>query len=308
MAACSMINIRAASSSAGRVTVLMPVYNGAATIRRALDSVLGQTMPAQQVLVIDDGSTDDTVTRIAGEYEGAVTLVRQSNAGVSSARNRGLRLATGEYIAMLDADDWWAPGKIASQVALLDEQPDVVATYTGLINVFEETGREEPAAAFPAEKLQSQIRLENPALAPSAMMVRRSALEAAGGFDASLRTSEDWDLWFRLLKHGRFAEIKEPLTYYQCSSHGISGDAATMFRSFEAIREMRLLDGLSGIDRALWRRRITSFQAFKACLTARGAGDRPTERHFMWRSLREWPSPFWYPRRFKYFAVTLLRS
>ena len=303
-----MMNRRAASFPSGTVTVLMPVYNGAATIRRALDSVLGQTMPAQQVLVIDDGSTDDTATLVAEEYKDIVTLVQQPNGGVSSARNRGLRLAAGEYIAMLDADDWWAPGKLAAQVALLDDQTDVVATYTGLVNVFVDTGREEAADAFPAERLQSHIRLENPALAPSAMMVRRSALESAGGFDPSLRTSEDWDLWFRLLKQGRFAEIGEPLTFYQCSSHGISGDAATMFRSFETIREKRLLDGLSGIDRVLWRKRITSFQAFKACLTARGAGDRPTERRFMWRSLREWPSPFWYPRRFKYFAVTLLRS
>ena len=81
-----------------------------------------------------------------------------------------------------------------------------------------------------------------------------------------------------------------------------------MFDSFEAILDRTLLAGLRGAQRTVWRKRIISYQAFKASLTARGAGDTAKERTYMWRSLREWPSPFWIPKRFKYFAVTLMRT
>ena len=114
-------------AASGAVTVLIAVYNGEETLRRALDSVLHQTTPPRQTVVIDDGSTDSTAELVATEYAGRVTLLRQENGGVSRARNHGLQVATGEYIAMLDADDWWVPEKLEKQVAVLDTRPDVLA-------------------------------------------------------------------------------------------------------------------------------------------------------------------------------------
>ena len=293
---------------AGTVTVLMTIYNGEAYVRRSLDSVFAQTLQPDEVLVVDDGSTDGTGTLVAGEYGRRVRLIRQGNGGLANARNRGLREATGDYVALLDVDDWWAPTKLQRQAALLDARPEVMATYTSLITVAEQSGVEEIVTAVSAETLWPRIRWENPALAPSSMMMRRTALEEAGNFTEGMRSCEDWDCWFRLLRRGRMAEITEPLTYYQVSTTGLSGDAERMFRSFESILDRRLLDGLEGAERGIWRRRIVSFQAFKACLTARGAGDKARERSYMRRSLRAWPSPFWAPERFKYFVITLLRS
>ncbi len=114
------------------VSVIIPVYNGERFIRRALDSVFKQTYPLHQVTVIDDGSNDSTREIVADEYGGLVTLIRQQNGGPSKARNAGLRVSTGELIAFLDADDWWEPEKIASQVRVLRAHPDAVGNYTGL--------------------------------------------------------------------------------------------------------------------------------------------------------------------------------
>ena len=292
----------------GTVTVLMTVYNGEQYIRRSLDSVLAQTLRPYEIIVVDDGSTDGMAAVVRAEYGDRVTLIQQPNGGLANARNHGLQVATGDYVALLDVDDWWAPTKLERQAALLDARPDVIATYTSLITVTEQTGATEEVVAVPATTLWPQIRWENPALAPAAVMVRRSVLAEVGNFTENMRSCEDWDCWFRLLRRGKMAEIAEPLTYYQISAKSLSGDAERMFLSFQSILDRTLLDGLTGVERSLWRRRIVSFQAFKACLTARGAGDRTRERSYMWRSLRAWPSPLWAPQRFKYFAVTLLRS
>ena len=292
----------------GSITVLMTVYNGRQYARRSISSVLAQTRLPQQVLVVDDGSTDDLSSLIESEFGDRVTLIRQPNGGLANARNHGLRLATGDYIAFLDVDDWWAPTKLAVQAELLDTRSDIVATYTSLTIVDEVTGEQQTHPAIAASHLWPLIRWENPALAPSSVMVRRTALADAGNFTEPLRTSEDWDCWFRLVRRGKFAEVSEPLTFYQLSHGGISNDPERMFESFKSILELRLLDGLTGFERAVWRRRILSFQAYKACLTARGVGDLRSERKFMWLSIRTWPSPFWAARRFKAFAVTALRS
>ena len=295
-------------STRGSVTVLMTVYNGERYVRRSLASVFAQTYLPQQVLVVDDGSTDNLGETISAEFGDRVTLIRQPNGGLANARNHGLRFATGDYVAFLDVDDWWAPTKIAQQAELLDARPDVVATYTSLLTVDVDTGESRALPAAAAATLWPLIRRENPSIAPSSLMVRRDVLHEIGNFTEPLRTSEDWDCWFRLVRRGTLAEISEPLTFYQLSYGGISNDPERMFESFQSILESRLLDGLQGLPRALWRRRIVSFQAYKACLTARGIGDTRNERRFMWLSLRTWPSPFWAAQRFKAFAVTMLRS
>src|SRR3982751_6965527 len=99
---------------AGTVSVIIPVYNGERFIRRAVDSILKQTFPVTQIIVVDDGSKDITCEIVETEYRGQVTLLRQQNGGPAKARNAGLRIATGEFIAFLDADDWWEPEKIAT--------------------------------------------------------------------------------------------------------------------------------------------------------------------------------------------------
>lgn len=294
-----------ATTCPGTVAVIIPVYNGERFIRRALDSILRQTRPAKQIIVIDDGSTDTTKQTVQNEYGQRVTLISQAKGGISKARNAGLRVVDCEFVAFLDADDWWEPAKLEKQLDSFVRDPGAVANYTGLHMVDEISGDETDS---PPADLGSQLRWCNPGVPPSSMMLRSSLLREMGAFKEELRACEDWDLWFRISKVGRFSISPEPLTDYRVSSGGLSGDADHMFRSFLQILDTPLLDGLKGRERGIWRRRIVSYQAFKSCLTARAAGDRAKERSYMWMSLRTWPSPFWAPERFKYFVVTLLKS
>ena len=291
------------------VTVIIPVYNGERFIRRALDSVFKQTHLPHQVIVIDDGSKDSTREIVANDYGASVMLIRQQNGGPAKARNAGLRVATGEFIVFLDADDWWEPEKLASQVQVLRAHPDAVGNYTGLRMMSDDGFHLEDLKPADPKTLWPTLRWCNPGVPPSSVMLRRSALDKLeGGFDERQLGSEDWNLWFRLVAKGPFCVCPEPLTDYRSSPGGLSGNADHMYNDFMKMLDDVLLADMKGLRRALWRRRIISYQAFKACLTARGAGDKKTEREYMKKSVMEWPSPFWAPERFRFFAVTLLRT
>jgi len=294
---------------AGAVTVIVHAYNGERFIRRAIDSVLQQTYPVSQIIVVDDGSMDGTRAIMSGEYADQVTLIEQWNVGPAKARNAGLRAATGEFIAFLDADDWWEPVKIEMQLRMLKEHPEAVGNYTGL-RVVSDAG-EHLIDLKPVDhtNLRGMLRWCNPGITPSSVLLRRSALEGLnGGFDERQMGSEDWNMWFRLIVKGPFCICSEPLTDYRSSAGGLSGDADHMYNDFMKMLDDVLLADMTGLRRALWRRRIMSYQAFKACLTARAAGDRAAERGYMMKSVADWPSPFWAPERFRYFAVTLMRT
>ena len=302
------IEAGATGQETATVTVLIAAYNAETTLRRALDSVLAQTSPATQVLVVDDGSSDHTHEIAQTDYAGRVTTLCQPNAGVSAARNFGLRAATGSLIAFLDADDWWAPEKLERQLRLFADQPETLLTYTGLVIVDKETGASRTQPPTDPSSLWPQLRWTNPFIPPSSVMLRRSALEEAGGFNEDILAAEDWELWVKLARRKPFVPTPEPLTFYQESPDGLSGDADRMFQSFFGILDGPLLEGFSGLERSLWRRRIIGYQAFKAALTARGAGDHVRERAYMRQSFATWPSPFWKPERIKSMVVTLLRS
>jgi glycosyltransferase involved in cell wall biosynthesis len=293
----------------GSVTVIIPAYNAERFIGRSINSVLSQTHPVSQIIVIDDGSSDSTRETVSLEYGARVILLEQQNGGPARARNAGLRIATGEYIAFLDADDWWEPGKLAEQIRVLSQHPTTVGNYTGLRVVDEAENLLVDLPPVDSTNLQEAFRWCNPGVPPSSVILRRFALEKLKeGYDERLRGSEDWNLWFRLVKHGPFCVCPEPLTDYVSSAGGLSGNADHMFGDFMKMLEDTLLAGLNGLPRMIWRRRIISYQAFKACLTARAAGDKTSERSYMMRSIAAWPSPFWAPERFRYFAVTAMRT
>ncbi len=294
-------------TSGATVSVIIPVYNGERFIRRALDSVLAQTLPAHEILVVDDGSRDRTQAIVEEEYAGQVRLLSQANGGPARARNQGMAVATGDFFAFLDADDWWEPGKLEAQVRALAMDTEAVGNYTGLRTVRESDGRVKDLLPIAAATLWPRLRWENPGVPPSSMMLRRSVVERVGGFNERQVGSEDWEMWIRVIRAGHFSMCAEPLTDYRVSAGGLSGNADHMFGDFLKMLEDQLLADLRGLKRAIWRRRIVSYQAFKAALTARGAGETAKEKGYMWRSVREWPSPLWCPRRFKYLAVTMLR-
>ncbi len=285
------------------VAVIIPCFNGERFIRRALDSVRAQTLAPDEIFVVDDGSTDRTLEILASEYPEA-RVISQARGGPAKARNAAMREATSELVAFLDADDWWQPEKLARQVTELARHPEAVANYTGLRVVREADGLTWDEVPLAPEKLWPGLRWRNPSLPPACVMVRRAAAMRAGGFDDRQVGSEDWALWFRLRQRGSFCVCSEPLTCYRSSPGGLSGNADHMFNDFLRLLEGTLLDGLKGLRRWLWRRRIVSYQAFRASMTARGAGDKATERRYMGLSWRTWPSPFWIGERGRAALVT----
>jgi glycosyltransferase involved in cell wall biosynthesis len=286
------------------VSVVIPAYNAEPFLRKTLDSVLAQTAPVTEILVVDDGSKDATPA-IVESYGGPIRLLRQKNAGPSTARNLGSRTATGEFIAYLDADDAWAPEKNARQLEAFAQNPTAVLCYTGLLNFNEEEGVEFPAEPTPLSSLRSELRIRNPKLVPSSVMVRREAFDRTTGFDPGLKGSEDWDFAIAMQEQGPFCVVPEPLTLYRLAATGLSGDPDWMFQETHKMLARRLLTGLNGPQRWIWRRRILSYHALTAGFTSRHAGKTDRERHYMLQAVLQWPSPFWHPVRFKAAAVTL---
>ena len=285
------------------VCTIIPAYNAEAFLHRAIDSVLNQTAPVDEIIVVDDGSKDSTCA-VAESYGPRVHLIRQKNAGPAAARNLGVRSSNSDFIAFLDADDAWQPQKIEKQLAAFAANPGAVLCYTGVTHVHTE-GWQEDFPVRPPDVLRSELRLGNPKLVPSCVMLTRAAFLQVGGFDTSLKGSEDWDLVIALLDLGPFYAVDEPLTLYQVSDSSLSADADWMFLETRKMLDRRLVADLHGPSRWLWRHRILSYHAYAAGLGARTAGDRPKELRYMLYSILLWPSPLWHPIRFKALTVSL---
>lgn len=180
-----------------RVSVILPTYNRGWIIEQAVDSVLDQQYDDFELIVVDDGSSDDTPGRLSA-YKNRIRVIRQDNRGVSTARNAGIRAASGNLISLLDSDDTWLPGKITAQVEFFAENPDALICQTEEIWIRNGV-RVNPGRRH--RKKRGMIFEKSLALclvSPSAVMMRRSLLDEVGLFDESLPACEDYDLWLRI--------------------------------------------------------------------------------------------------------------
>jgi glycosyltransferase involved in cell wall biosynthesis len=192
------------------VSVIIPTLNRRALVCEAVASVLAQRDASAEVIVVDDGSTDDTqgALRVFG---GRIRCVRQATRGVSAARNRGVRLATGRWLAFLDSDDLWVPEKLARQLAYHARNPALRASQTGEIWVRNGV-RVNPCRHH--QKPDGDIfapSLARCVVSPSAVMLHRDLFAALGGFDEGLVACEDYDLWLRLSLCEPVGLLDEPL-------------------------------------------------------------------------------------------------
>ena len=215
-----------------RISVVIPAYNAARTVGRAIDSVLAQTRAADEIIVVDDGSTDGTA-EVVGGYGEKVQLIVQDNAGVSVARNRGIEAATGEWIAFLDSDDEWLPEKLEYQADHLARHPDLVWTYTNLSWRKQDKVKLHPAhsATFPPDLLVEPEVLNDYLLAYAAgffastitLLIRRDILDKAGLFVPGMKRAQDTDLWFRIAyQFPKVGCIPRPLAVYHLDTPGSS--------------------------------------------------------------------------------------
>jgi glycosyltransferase involved in cell wall biosynthesis len=222
------------------VSVIVPAFNAAETVRDAVRSALNQTHRNLEVIIVDDGSTDQTqvIAACLVESDPRVCYVRKDNGGVASARNRGIAEAQGEFVATLDADDLWHPTKLERQLERFEES----GRETALVYVWCRwiDGFGNVTGAAPPSRLEGSILPEmclgNVVISGSNALIRREALIAAGGFDETLRSRagqgcEDWKLYLQIAERHKIAMVPEYLVGYRVLRGSMSDDFEQMMRS-----------------------------------------------------------------------------
>jgi glycosyltransferase involved in cell wall biosynthesis len=224
-----------------QVSVVIPTYNRASLLGRALRSVLNQTLSDLECIVVDDGSTDQTVALVEGFQDPRLRVVRlPGNGGCGRARNTGIRVARGELIAFLDSDDEWLPQKLERQVARLRECEDPLTAVVYCRCVVRDglTDRTwfEPRVVYGGDVFQYLLGGWNPAT-PSMFLVERRSLLEVGGFSESLPCAQDYDLWLRLAEASHhFATMDEALVIkHEYGDDQMSGDPTTRVRASEIL-------------------------------------------------------------------------
>jgi glycosyltransferase involved in cell wall biosynthesis len=205
-----------------RVSVVMAVYNDAAFVGDAVRSILGQTFTGFELLVIDDGSTDDSASIVRSFTDTRIRLLVQPNAGLAAALNRGIAEAQGEYIARHDSDDLSEPDRLRRQVELLDTRPDVALAGTNA-TVLEETGERVTATTLPVDDAPIRLSLRtgaNPFVHGSVMFRRQVAVEA-GLYRPAFRQAQDRDLWLRIAERGKLANLPDALYCWRLRRGGV---------------------------------------------------------------------------------------
>lgn len=201
------------------ISAVIPTYNRAHLITGALESIAAQSYAVDEIIVVDDGSTDDTeaVVKSCAAKTGhgtPVIYLRQDNAGGNVARNRGIETAKGDVIAFLDSDDLWAVDKLEKQMAVLNANPEYGAVYCGVreVVVGSDAAPEVPARPYPQGDILDALLISDVTAPTSCYAVRRAVFETAGPFDTNLQARQDWDMWIRIARDFKIGAVPEALT------------------------------------------------------------------------------------------------
>jgi glycosyltransferase involved in cell wall biosynthesis len=239
-------------SSSPSISVVIPAYNAEGCVARAIDSVLAQTLPVDEIIVVDDGSRDAT-SDVAGRFGDPVRVLRQTNAGPAAARNHGVREARCEWIAFLDADDAWLPTKLECQaVHLGDARTGVVHCY--VVNVDEKF-------CYDGEQTFERLWRQN-VIGTSTAIVRKAAWESVGGFheDRQLMGVEDYHFWLRVAADGwRIAVCREELSHYTPAAFNLSSQVNQILGA--ELLNAELIAAQTGLPRAALRAKRAAIYA-----------------------------------------------
>ena len=236
-------------------TAIIPVFNAEDYIARAIRSVLEQTMPAEEILVVDDGSTDNSA-HVVSQFGSKVRYLYQINAGASAARNLAIREARSEWVAFLDADDVWKPDRLERQFEVLNRNPDIRWAAGSFNNISGGRVDSIPKTRFSHKLVENNVASDALELMGNGwsiwtgtVIVRRDVFAEVGDFDEGQRTGHDLDLWIRIAaKHPRIGWINDPVADYEINPDGLTltsvtnGDP-TLIRLHE--RALKITDELS---------------------------------------------------------------
>lgn len=287
-----------------KFSIVIPLYNKAAFIECTLASVLAQRWTAWELIVVDDGSTDAGPELVAAHTDARVRLVRQANAGVSAARNRGIAEAQGEWVAFLDADDWLHPDYLATLVKVQAACPMADTVATDLVFLPHHPTHWPPA--WPVPDMPPEVELitclperwmRGPTLSSSSTAVRRSRLLGMQPcFPVGETQGEDLDLWFRLSERGAIAMAHTPLAAYRielADSLSAGHSAHTLAPFLQRLRQR----ALHGTMPPRWRQATLLLVAQHELTLARQnivAGQRAPAWHWLWQARMAWRQKRWW--------------
>ncbi len=262
-----------------RVSAVITAYNSAAFIDEAIESVLAQTHPVDEIVIVDDGSTDDTHLRAAAYASAGVRYIFQKNQGAGAARNRGIAETTGELITFLDSDDIWLPDKIGQQVEYLNAHSEM-ALVSGAAWWWDAAQNErwlKPVDIDRHTAMTREIVVRNFVGNPSKVMVRRAVLEVTGPFDPTLRWGQDWELWIRIIRQAPIGFISAPLIIYRWHEASLSH-----YKQWERLSLLLEISrrAITSFQPA-WRRPLLWAQAWSSTELARALYAR--QHQFAWR-------------------------
>lgn len=212
-----------------KISVIIPVYNGAKTIKKTIQSVLNQTFQDLELIIINDGSTDRTLSVIEEIQDAKIKVYSYPNSGVSNARNQGISHAQGEYISFIDADDLWTPDKLELQYQALVNNPSAQIAYSWMDWIDEDDRFLRPAARMSLEgNIYANLLIIDFIGCGSNPLILKQSLLEVGGFDPQLRGGEDWDLWIRLAARYGFVCVRSPQILYRQVATSVSKDISLM--------------------------------------------------------------------------------
>ena len=279
------------------VSVVIPTFNRARLLLDAVESVLAQTYQDFEIIVVDDGSTDDTkavVEPYLRRHGDRIRCLFQANQGLSAARNAGCRAGTGRYVAFLDSDDLWKPHKLAVQVPLLETDP-AVGLVSSRAEVIDYANTKvlwiKPRRPAGTTLREMVIRRTQP---PSSFVVRRAAIDGIGYFDPAIRLGlEDVDLCFRLAARGwKFVCLEEPLIKYRVHGDNLTWNPLGTYEGFVRTYEKLLALPNRDIPRSAARRCLARY-LYLLGAAQRSRGQHELARRHLARALRLWPFVGW---------------
>jgi glycosyltransferase involved in cell wall biosynthesis len=259
--------------SAPLVSVIVPARDAGSTIADTLESVCGQTVTDLEVIVIDDGSTDDTVTRVAAVADARIAVASFPGRGLSTARNRGLARARGAYLSFIDADDLWTADKLELQLEALRRRPEAGVAYSWTYDI-DPAGR--PIGPHPPVRHEGDVYaamlLGNFVGSGSNILLRRAVAETVGAFDPALSSAEDWEYFLRAAARWPFAVVPRYQILYRQSPHSLSSRIETMREQVLLVAERAFAAAPAALQR-LKPRSLANIHCYVAWLAlTRGAG------------------------------------
>ena len=274
------------------VSVIVPAYNSERTLLQTVECVLNQTYRNLELIVINDGSTDGTLSLLSAVEDSRLKVFSYENGGLATARNRGIARATGDYLTFIDADDLWTPEKVEDQVSALQQNPEAGVAYSWT-RAMDETGTlfyDGNSDAYAGDVYAPLLRC-NFITSGSNVMITRAAITASGIFDSSLRYCEDWDYYLRLARAWHFVVVPRHQILYRQTAGSLSTNVARMEAAYDIVCDRAFKDVPSHIQQ-LRPECLAHVKQYLAQLALKNAANRANLRvasRNLWLAVRTWP-------------------